>query len=1803
MTAGRLRVKTVYSLSYRAFFSLLSVAVLLTLTGTAPDVARCEDQSGNLVPLGEVWQEYRKQDDSGGFKQSLEFLARMHMRKQQWSEASQTWGKWLDEFPDDPGTGEVLFQFAISREGEDNVEQAIQLLSRVLKQYPESDRVPDAMLRMARLISQRVVNWEDVENIYEDILADFSLYAPYPPVVTYVNARCNQEFMDCDHALGILDDLAGQFGDTVSGARALVQAGIILEYNLSDPTRARQRWSRVYAISEPGEYADRARILLALHYLFFESQGDPRARRKGLVPSAPQVAFAPVFKEPHQKSVDQAESLLAEVAPSTNVAPATNVATATIVAPATNVATDTLRPFALFLNGFARHFFLRDIQAAISSYNALAAGYPDSRWTGYALFNKAQLQEFEVKDPGAACESFKTLITYSERNQNAYRRCRQFLLDASSGVQRLEKNKPVSDQPHYLYSTASWFYSGGKFREATRRFTSLAERFPESGLAPAALYEAANVYLYELESPDESYAVLRKVYSEYPDYEHAPEALYRIATVEEQGLNYTRALNLFQTLKSSYAGTMYAGRAALRMAEIHERLENLEQAVDCYREVLKLSNTDKHLAAAVRERLIRLYERIPGKEKESRKQREATVLSGSLSTQEALQDPVVALLGTVESYYLDGISAASTTSTATTAAVLNKLCDNAVDFFEKLARLEKLSSCLSAAIESTGDKAVTPVLLLWMGRVYSKLGLGAEAAGYYRRLVEEYTNAEIDGFAAAPRALEELASLELKRENARKTRILLNGLVETWPESNAAAAVAELLQALENLDRLHDIQKILTHHFKEGQPADEDLQEETGVPPDSRETPELLDELALLEEAARLCAGPLRLPGRAAGYYDRLASLSADIPQRADAVYRSAFLLLENDNGVEAQKAFSKFLREFPDDPRNVRATIEMGRLLATAGRKDDVSELLTDLISPDNPAIAFEAGTIVLSVLEESGTAEEQIDLLKTLISVIDRSSAGGVVMRSKLGHLLFDELGRPSEAHEALRVALSPTPEDPRILFLSARINADGLGTISSAREDLQRIIQLDVVEDYKSLARKELEALDAVEKIKKHQDFTRKYPSSSRLPEVLFNLAHLQGNVRGNFKKAEKLYREVTALFPKTSYAARARNELKIIRTKQIIWLLERALREGSFTKTVGFDEGIIESDSLTEAHFDPGELIHNQYALLQLGLLYESIGTAKTALSYYNKIAGLSSQPGNSGDGFECAWLSELAFLRRCVLEADFDVETALFNLGQVIRNEWAEASPYLISASIVLKKELEHKQFIRGSVQFAEENPDRVESYDLLNRSAYALIHQGDYALLEQGEYDDAVARLDTILNLYPQAPGAAAASLKMCRLKEEQGLYEETLKGYELHVKRYGDSPELLIKMSDLAYEQLDDTSAAVLLCRKTLELDITESERRDIEQRLAYLKSSATVVELESLAQKHSGEPSAPGFLMTAAGIKEKLFLYPQAVDTYCEVADRYPLSPHAPKALWQAALLKEEKLEDVMGARKLCQRITAQFPGHDLAALAEKKTVALGTVSEAAGAAETEDKPVTDLGSLKERLELDLEKTISGEATTMEAALLWPEITGQEKYWLHGQLADLYQEELQQYDKAVVHLRALLAVELKERNRRKLLDRLGKVLEEKLEDYQAAAETYHTFLDEFVADPSAARMCFHCGEIFEQKLSEYEKAREYYERVIDSFVDSEWVDDAMFRLAGNYETYYRDYESALDIYQDLIDKYIDSPWADDAQYRRGVIYEHYLREYENAIGEYEKLSLNYSNSAWERLAQEAILRLEGKF
>lgn len=1756
---------------------------LLIVAGIVPDIVQCANQSAEQVSVGEIWQEYRKQDDSGGFKQSLEFLARMHMRKQQWSEAAQTWQKWLYEFPDDPGAGEVLYQLAICREGEDNVEQAIELFSGVLKQHPKSDRVPDAMLRMARLISQQVVNWEDVEDIYEDILADFSLYAPYPPVVTYVNARCNQEFMDCDRALSILDELAGQFGDTVSGARAFVQAGIILEYNLSDPARARQRLNRVFAISEPGEYADRARILLALHYLFFESQGDPRARRKGLVPSAPQVAFAPVFKEPHQKNVDQAESLLA------------NVAAATNVAPATNVAADTLRPFALFLNGFARHFFLRDIHAAIHSYNVLAAGYPNSRWTGYALFNKAQLQEFEVKDPGAACESFKTLLTYSERNQNAYRRCRQFLLDASSGIQRLDKNKPVTNQPHYLYSTASWFYASGKFREATRRFTLLADIYPESGLAPAALYEAANVYLYELESPDESYSALRKVCSEYPDYEHAPEALYRIATVEEQGLNYTRALDLFQTLKSSYAGTMYAGRAALRMAEIHERLDNLEQAVVCYREVLELKNTDKHLAAAVRERLIRLYERMPGKEKESRRQREATVLSGSLSTQEALQDPVIPLLGTVESYYLDGISAASTTSATSTAAVLNRLCDSAVDIFEKLEKLEKLASCLSAAAESAGDKAVTPVLLLWMARVHSKLGLESEAIGYYRRIVEEYTHVEDDGFAAAPLALEELASLEWNRENARETRILLSGLVETWPTSSAAAAAAESLQVLENLDRLHDIQKILTHYLKEDPPADEDLQEETDVPPDSREIPELLDELALLEEAARLCAGPLRLPGRAAGYYDMLASLSADIPRRAGAVYRSAFLLLESGNEVGAQKAFTKFLREYPDDPRNIRATIELGRLLATSGRKDDVSELLTDLIHRDNPAIAFEAGTIVLSTLEESGTAEEQIDLLQTIISVIDRSSAGGVAMRSKLGHLLFDELGRPGEALEALRVALPPTPEDPRILFLSARINADGLGAMPSAREDLQRIIQLDVVEDYKSLARKELEALDAVEKIKKHHDFTRKYPSSSRLPEVLINLAHLQGNVRGNFKKAEKLYREVAALFPKTSYAARARKELKIIRSKQVIWLLDRALREGSFTKTAGFVEGMVESDALTEAPFGPGELIHNQYALLRRGLLYESIGAAETALSCYDKIVVLSLQPGNPGDGSECAWLSELAFLRRCVLEAYFDVETALFNLGQVIRHERTEASPYLVSAAIVLKKELEHKQFIQGSVQFAEENPDRVESYDLLTRSAKTL--------LKQGTYDDALARLDTILNRYPQAPGAAAASLEMCRLKEEQGLYEETLKGYELHVKRYGDSPELLIKMSDLAFERLDDTSAAVSLCRKTLELDISESKRRDIEQRLAYLESSATVVELEHLAQKHSGEPSAPGFLMTAAGIKEKLFLYPQAVDTYCEVADRYPLSPLVPKALWQAALLKEGKLEDAMGARKLYQRISAQFPGHDLAALAEKKTAALGTVTEAVAAAETEEQPQIDLGSLKERLELDLEKTVSGKTTTMEAALLWPEITGQEKHWLHSQLADLYQEELQQYDKAVVHLRALLAVELKEQSRKKLLDRLGKVFEEKLEDYQAAAETYHTFLDEFVADPSAARMCFHCGEIFEQKLSEYERAREYYERVIDSFVDSEWVDDAMFRLAGNYETYYRDYESALDIYQNLIDKYIDSRWADDAQYRRGVIYEHYLREYENAIGEYEKLSLNYSNSAWERLAQEAILRLEGKF
>ena len=1757
--------------SLRAKSAFLIITVLI-VSSNVPVIGETDSGTNRSesIPVGKAWEMSRSNEHRDGLKSSLDLLARMHMVREEWDQAVRVWTKLLTEFPDFRDKDFVLLQMAVCYEELKRPEEAIDLLTELLHQAPEGPVSQEARLKLAHMLSSQVTSPDDLENIFFNVFSDFSPFSFLPSVIARINASCNQDFMDCDRALRVLDDLVRLFPKTESGAQALLQAGIILEYNLSDPDRALRRFERILQWYESGVWAGRARVLLALHYLFFQGRGMPRTQRKGLVASKPERAFASELETPGNKEISRAQKLLVMVAENEEFRRQDKVWYA----------------FGLCVLGHVQQFFLHLPEKSIQSYERLAELVPYSKWSGLALFQAAVAREFQTDGLKGALEEWLELKHRAEKLQTSFNRRETGAWLSSSanlGVKRLKSFLASGNHPEYLFSVAAWQFSRGNYQESAKRYMELGFRYPESGLAPAALYEGANIHLYELELPNKGFELLEKVYTRYPEYEYAPEAIFRTAAVKEKDLNYDQALDLYREIKDRYPASTQARRAVLRMAEINEEvLENPGKAIDLYREALNMSVTDDHISAGVRQKLALLYDQTPGMDKQARTLREAAAIFGDSGLKDTASDPLLPLLAEIESFYIKKVMGTDD------PIKLDGFLKEGLGFFSDTARLDTLREIIVSKLNSSLDTPQAPVLLLWEGKVLTLQSSYNLAAESLKRVIEEYTADEYLSSAAAPSALYELAVMRWKHsEAAEEARALLNSLVETWPSSANIPAASAALVELEALDRLTVIAGKLSEEEESKNEEDKEEPSREVLTGEAR----LMERIELLTEGADICTNSLRMPGAAVDYLARLAVIAPSAEERASAAFHSASLQASRGAVGAALDGYNKFIKEFPADERVVTAQVERGRLMADTGRIEEAKNILTALLENGASSIAAKAGTLLLTVVETKGSVQNQVDVLGTLIESASATEASKTDYRLKLGKILFKELRRPLEAIRVLdRVeekntageAVVSVQEDTRLQFLSARIKAEAVGDLPAATENLTRILAQDPDDEVKQWAMDEIRSLGVLGKINSHENFIKKYPTSPRLPEVLWSLAHLYDEVRKDHLAASRIYREIIALFPDGTQAEKARKAMSQIPARMEIRRIELAMMEGDNNLyRQGYGSRMV---PVEEKVFGKARL------LIRLGLLLESINAFEKAADRYRQVDHLPlSSPGENRH-----WLADLAFLRCLIARAQFDPAGVLAELGQ---DQRPPSSPYLLAVLDDFNKDLEKDHYVREAWAFVGNYPDDIAGFDLLRYSADILV--------KNGAYEEALDRMTLLLKRYPGVSGSEEVSLDRCQLEEDLGRYDQALECYREHMIRYDFSPELSLRVADMAVERLDNPQAALSILNEALATGEETPHRQAMEAKISYLESFEIVAGLEKMARHHGGQPSAPGFLMSAARVKIRLSLPGEAVALFMKVADEYPTSPLAPQALWEAAAMLHKTFGDKPGSASLYHRLRSDYPSHRLAAQVEPILAVLEVkpVAEEARPEKAETIEKADIKALQEKLELDLETTVAGKAATMEKALEWTTLNSREKQWLHLQLADIYQHELKEFEKAGFHLKETLDLVTRESEKKTILLRLGGLYEDKLNNFTAASEQLQIYLDEFPADPEAARVCFHLGEIFELRLGEYERARLYYERVINSFIDSEWVDDALFRLSGNYEKYFRDYETALGIYEDLINRYVDSHWADDAQYRRGVIYERYLREYETAIIEYEKLSLNYSNSPWERSAQEAISRLEGKF
>ena len=122
--------------------------------------------------------------------------------------------------------------------------------------------------------------------------------------------------------------------------------------------------------------------------------------------------------------------------------------------------------------------------------------------------------------------------------------------------------------------------------EAASELLRLAEEFPDSDLAPGALFNAAVIY----EMGDEvtrAVEIYNRVVDDYPDASQVPEALNVLGLIHEARTDFDRAATYFARLgEEDYRDAEEAADAVLNAAVLREAMEQWDEAIATYEDYL-----------------------------------------------------------------------------------------------------------------------------------------------------------------------------------------------------------------------------------------------------------------------------------------------------------------------------------------------------------------------------------------------------------------------------------------------------------------------------------------------------------------------------------------------------------------------------------------------------------------------------------------------------------------------------------------------------------------------------------------------------------------------------------------------------------------------------------------------------------------------------------------------------------------------------------------------------------------------------------------------------------------------------------------------------------------------------------------------------------------------------------------------------------------------------------------------------------------------------------------------------------------
>ncbi len=303
--------------------------------------------------------------------------------------------------------------------------------------------------------------------------------------------------------------------------------------------------------------------------------------------------------------------------------------------------------------------------------------------------------------------------------------------------------------------------------------------------------------------------------------------------------------------------------------------------------------------------------------------------------------------------------------------------------------------------------------------------------------------------------------------------------------------------------------------------------------------------------------------------------------------------------------------------------------------------------------------------------------------------------------------------------------------------------------------------------------------------------------------------------------------------------------------------------------------------------------------------------------------------------------------------------------------------------------------------------------------------------------------------------------------------------------------------------------------------------------------------------------------------------------------IADKGVSGSETPKAMYDLAMIYNDKLKNYVQAHTLFSQIIEEYPTY---MAIDKVYYNLAACEEAMGmteqAAAHYQKIVSDyaystyFASAQEKM-----KTISKGTSVAEAAIESQEKVAEDKsYTEEGGKANLdlgdmladdgkYKQAAEAYRKAI---RDANSQEEGVEAYRKLVS----MLDEKQKDYKAAAAAIDEMLEAYPNAKGNEDMIYKLGQIYENDMDSMVK------KVVDGKVRYRKSDESS--------------RKAIDYYNSVTDKYPDSNVAAEAYMHKGKIYEG-LKEYSEAKAEYERFIKEFPQHADAPAIRKKLKDLEG--